>query len=892
MDKEKSKLALYNNVYLIYSLVYTIFAIAVLIIFILKRKTFVWLDDGISQNLIELKSSSEFLKSLFLEDIYYSNYNLIDNNVFFRFFYWGIRNVLGLLVTDNQYLYLYLFYYILQTYTSGIFFILFCKSKEVLRECSINAILIGTMVYVFTGYSFYTMKQVEFGYVMAVMPLLFILIDRILDKGKGLAFSIFITIVILLHIPYFYPLTLIMAIYILFSVVERVSESNFREYVIYCVKKIVFVIGWWSLGVAASGIFLVPIAYGIKNSTRMEIVISTASLWHYDFQIYLSMVFDSFEPSTSTHMILPSFIIWGVLYLLLKKEKLKEEASASRMMFLSILLYMIPLWGLAAKGFANISNYWYFGMIFFMAYGMVYASKDLMEHANFNLLLKPLIGSFVYILAFFLLKKDAAIKSYAVWFLILSIFIILIKEEFRYKWVTLTTVVFINCLCLFFISTYRLIDNFLDLPISLPDYYGQFVDSASESIEDPSFYRIEKYLYTGEFNTNLPQWYGYNGTSVFHSSLMKEICVYLNKTENNGYVMNNKISGLDGRSMALALANVKYDLIPENNEDFIPYGYSEYKYSQGYYNDTNIYINKKALPFGYTYASNSWINQDKVKHLNGLELQEIMMQVPIVENEEVSSELSNCCISNTGLDYKIIENPEVDIVEDTIHILKKNAWIDLQITCPDNSELYIRFKDIYPDDKTKVFNVSCGGIKKQAIQYHKKEFHKINRDNVLINLGYKKQGGQYICSVQFLSPGEYSLNDIRNKMEVYAQKLDSYDRYIEELSYESLNIEEMTGRYVKGNISVSNDKWICFSVPYSSGWKIYIDGELQDSQKLNYVYLGTIIPKGDHIVELRYSVPGLHLGLFISIIGITVMLSIAAFSIFYKREQLDNEKNL
>lgn len=893
MKKEKEVIS-NNNIYFVYSLNYVIFAIAVFIIFALKRKTFVWLDDGISQNIIELKSSAEFLKNLLIRDThYYFHYSLIDNNIIFRFFYWGIRNILGLLVEDNQYVFLYLFYYILQTYTSGIFFILFCKRKDILKGCNINAILIGAMVYVFTGYSFYSILQVEFGYVMVVMPLLFISIDRILDKNKGLLFSIVIAITVLLHVPYFYPLTLVMAIYIFFSVIERIPESSLKGCVIYCIKRIFSVIKWWMLGVAASGIFLIPTAYGIKISTRMETVISTVSLWHYDFQTYVSMMFDSFEPSTSTFMILPAFIIWGVLYWIFKTEKSKAELSAMRMMLLSILLYMIPMWGLIAKVFANISNYWYFGMIFFLAYGMVYASKSLMECRSLNVLLKPLICSMFYILAYFSVKKIIVMQSFAIWFLVLTtLFVfILVKSGFKYRKEFLTALVFVNCLCLFVISTWRVTDKFLDSSSSLSEYYGQFVDSASESIEDPSFYRVEKYSYTGEYNTNLPQWYGYNGTSVFHSSLMKEICDYLNKTENNGYVMNNKISGLDGRSMALALANVKYDLIPEKNEDFIPYGYSEYKQNQGYYKDTNIYINNSTLPFGYTYSNGSCISQDKVGHLNGLGLQEIMMQVPIIENEESISEISDYHISTIDLDYEIIENQGIDIVGDKIHILKKNARIDLQITCPDNSELYVRFKDIYPDDQTKVFNASCGGIEKQAIQYHKGEFHKINRNNVLINLGYKKQGGEYICSVQFLSPGEYSLDDIKNQVEVYAQRLDSYDRYIEELSFESLNIEEMTDRYVKGNISVSNDKWICFSVPYSSGWKIYIDGELQNSQKLNYVYLGAIIPEGDHVIELRYSVPGLRLGIFISIIGVAIMLLIAVFSISNKREPLHHDRN-
>ena len=106
MKKEK-KVISNNNIYFVYSLNYVIFAIAVFIIFALKRKTFVWLDDGISQNIIELKSSAEFLKNLLIRDThYYFHYSLIDNNIIFRFFYWGIRNILGLLVEDNQYVFL------------------------------------------------------------------------------------------------------------------------------------------------------------------------------------------------------------------------------------------------------------------------------------------------------------------------------------------------------------------------------------------------------------------------------------------------------------------------------------------------------------------------------------------------------------------------------------------------------------------------------------------------------------------------------------------------------------------------------------------------------------------------------------------------------------------
>ena len=222
-------------------------------------------------------------------------------------------------------------------------------------------------------------------------------------------------------------------------------------------------------GVITSGILWVPTAYGIKNSTRMETVISTDSLWHYDFQTYLKMLFDSFEPSVSTYMILPVFVIWGGIILILKRKKSSAETCALRMMLLSVLLYMIPFWGLLSKGFSNISNYWYFGMIFFFAYGMVYAFNTFMEPENLNSILKPLMGSLLYILAYYLAKGNVVIKSYVIWFLALTILIVFIvkKTKFYYSKELLTVSIFINCLCLFFISTWNIIDNFMDVSTSV-----------------------------------------------------------------------------------------------------------------------------------------------------------------------------------------------------------------------------------------------------------------------------------------------------------------------------------------------------------------------------------------------------------------------------------------
>ncbi len=65
---------------------------------------------------------------------------------------------------------------------------------------------------------------------------------------------------------------------------------------------------------------------------------------------------------------------------------------------------------------------------------------------------------------------------------------------------------------------------------------------------------------------------------------------------------------------------------------------------------------------------------------------------------------------------------------------------------------------------------------------------------------------------------------------------------------------------------------LAFSIPFSKGWSISIDGAEQPLFSANLGMLAADIPKGRHRIELTYALPGLAPGLALALIGLIVLV--------------------
>ena len=94
----------------------------------------------------------------------------------------------------------------------------------------------------------------------------------------------------------------------------------------------------------------------------------------------------------------------------------------------------------------------------------------------------------------------------------------------------------------------------------------------------------------------------------------------------------------------------------------------------------------------------------------------------------------------------------------------------------------------------------------------------------------------------------------------------------EALGKETLQNISIDNNIIKGDITVSDKKLLNMTVPYSSGWTIYVDGKKVPSYKTNGMFIGTYLEKGHHNIELRYTTPGFKLGCIISILSIILLI--------------------
>ena len=92
--------------------------------------------------------------------------------------------------------------------------------------------------------------------------------------------------------------------------------------------------------------------------------------------------------------------------------------------------------------------------------------------------------------------------------------------------------------------------------------------------------------------------------------------------------------------------------------------------------------------------------------------------------------------------------------------------------------------------------------------------------------------------------------------------------------------DKTKGDYIVGDINVTNDGYFTLSIPYDKGFKIKVDGQSVDYEKVNTSFIGFPISKGNHHIEIEYEAPLKKVGMLLSIIGFGCY-----FIIIYKQKK-------
>ena len=77
---------------------------------------------------------------------------------------------------------------------------------------------------------------------------------------------------------------------------------------------------------------------------------------------------------------------------------------------------------------------------------------------------------------------------------------------------------------------------------------------------------------------------------------------------------------------------------------------------------------------------------------------------------------------------------------------------------------------------------------------------------------------------------------------------------------------------------------------YPAGWKAFIDGEETEIFSTNYILRGVVVPKGEHIVEMKFESKTYSWSLKLSLIGLILAILIFLIGlVFYIRSNFQGK---
>nr|MCR5372771.1 YfhO family protein [Solobacterium sp.] len=401
---------------------------------------------------------------------------------------------------------------------------------------------------------------------------------------------------------------------------------------------------------------------------------------------------------------------------------------------------------------------------------------------------------------------------------------------------------------------------------------GEYSSRAALDAED-GFYRVEM----EENRTNVDGYLGINGTRLWWSVIPSSTTEYYMDLALDTVRYNCDIYGLDTRTGLLELAGARYYTRPAAEDGIIPYGYDETASTDPKY---QMFRNRYALPVGYTYSG--YISKEEYDQLNGIEKEQALLQAAVLEEKNLP--LPEAVIEQPmeQLAFELVSSDHAEWSGNELISTTQGGQIALAVDVPEDCELYLYLKNIHlQGESTNVKLIAARSVdgllltEKTALITTEAFFWPVIRDDTAFNLGYGHKGLNTI-TLTISEEARFSIDDI----EIYAVPMSSYEKYVEKLGEYVLEDAVVGEDQVKGQIFVPEPRILQFAIPYSIGWKAYVDGTETEVLRSGGMYMAVLLDAGEHSVELRYATPYLKTG---SAISLAVLLCLAG-SAFLKKK--------
>jgi uncharacterized membrane protein YfhO len=761
-----------------------------------------------------------------------------------------------------------------------------------LREmrASRYASIIGALIYTFATYALFSMRHPWFMNAMVWFPLILLGIEYALRKRRWWVLAGAVALLAGSNFYYFYQVSIIAVIYAVLRFVE-VTPAGGR--VRKLGRTLLDVGGTYALGATLAGIVLIPVFLGTMASSRAAGLQATGLL--ADLATYRSYLVALATPFGSANSAFCGFSILSFLLLPVLFMRRKRHTTLKVMLVLFPLSLVFPFVGKVFNGFDFPSYRFLFmwGLFLAAAVAALLTEGRTFTRREFSAMGASLLtyGVLAGFGAGRSLRLDLAVAAtFCLGAAYLGVFALEARRARRGVAASVADAetqpsrrIFRGAVVLLLVigiagagaETYwKRFDPRLTQYVKAGTVLDRFTGNAgmeAAALPGAAVARVDNQdlvhgsdLGFSESNDQLVQ--GYNGVSFYFSLMDDRVLEYLKGLQDRPIRLGFDFAGLDDRAALETLNGVRYYLASGKGTQYVPYGFV----ATSTIGATTVFENRNALPIGYVY--HSAVSADAYAALPPLEKQQALLQRVVLADGVASG------VPRSAAAPEVVEVPfsavasGAAIFDPASRVLKtkrKNTGLDLTFAPVVDSELYVDLTGIDPrpvgTDYLRVTARTAGPAKSESLRGRKSGYY-FGNDETLINLGYFAT-----------SPGSLTLRFDKvmtlhyADLKVYAVPMGSFSQHVDALRAEGMRDVRIGTDSISGSVTSKGSGLLFLSVPFSTGWKATVDGVPTPLVRANVGFTGIPVSDGAHVIELRYSTPGLALGAALSLFAVVVL---------------------
>lgn len=909
-----------------FGIMFTIMFLCMTASLIILGKSFIWRDDGLTQQYTSFIMLGEWYRALFEnffvnhtfvipmwtetvgygEDIILSISNYIGNPFFLTAAFADVHNA-------DLFLDLSVFMTLL---AGGVTFTLLAKH----HWQDGFAVLVGCMVYVFSGFSLIAFSQIHMLYPLALAPLIFLGADKIFGGKRPTLFIISLALMMFNSMYMGYITCLLLLVFCLarFFVLPKRSWRLFGKLLVVFMASI-------AIAVAAAGVLFVPSAISLLSQTRVGLERDSSllySLAHY-LQVYEGFLKYEYVGSECFIGFSPIALI-ALLYLFASKRGATKTFLVVSFCALTIIL-LLPFLGSVFNGFAYPNNRWIWAYSLLIGIITVH-SVSLLETVEVrrNKVFAILMLTYALIAALYMVRAGKAFGFAIVIAMILFASLLWKGGKSRFWKAVVCGSMVLCCAASYGFWLLPGFGNAASRNVDAGDAFEEAVTESSNSIVLELPEGEWRYDAIGPATTwrNTGIATGRNSVSFYNSMYNDAIDEYHSALGLTTSPFSISFESMDARLAMEQMAGVKY-VIADRGSEQVPILYSEEAASRTVNGiEYAAYESDHVLPLAFVYDANAVTNTSALDQLNAIEMQDLFLKNIFVDDEgqnqitidericdtldfsmtmqqnvngnESAPEISNAPIPLSENEVTSFENDE------PIQVKDGGVTAILHASIPAGKKAYLCIKGLKYQPTTLLESLTdaerdklttMGRLRLQVEQLLGETPSGCNiavstatgpnaiwqpgssahlyggKDSWAFNLGTSNEDRDE-TRIDLNTPGLYSVEGLELVLEDEGLVADKVIA-LEGSAAEDIRFD---GNTLDCSAEATSDgDMLFFRLPYSNGWHATIDGESAEVVRANIGFMAVKLPKGNHQVTLTYETPGFAIGAALSICSIAGM---------------------